>query len=285
MMPSQCEVTYITPQYPRQLRIDSTTKCNASCLSCHRFLTKRSGEIPWALINTILSDISKWANPLIEIVPVNYGEFFLHQDWYDILKAINMKLPRTQIVIPTNGSLFDDWTVEKLARIENQMIINFSINAYYQETYEKFTGLPYQTTEKITKAIVLLRAMKPTIRVHISMVFDPTYSTDYERDEFIKHWSRFGQVNILPAASAMRPDKESVIPVRIPCRSIFSDIVIGYDRRLSSCCFDSDFSISLGNYSGNLLTDWQNEYLEKLRKAHNEHHRDKYALCSRCTFA
>ena len=98
------DITYQTLPQPRQVRIDSTTFCNASCLSCHRFLTKRKGEMPIELIRQILDDVSKWHQPLREIVPVNYGELFLRDDWYSILYMMAQKLPYTQIVIPTNGS-------------------------------------------------------------------------------------------------------------------------------------------------------------------------------------
>ena len=114
----QTDITYPTPTQPKQLRLDLTTKCNASCLSCHRFLAEgRVGGMNHALLDQILGDVTQWETPLLEIVPVNYGEFFLREDWYEILTKIASRLPRTHIVIPTNGSLLDESKVVQLSRI------------------------------------------------------------------------------------------------------------------------------------------------------------------------
>ncbi len=63
-MPSTKEIVYITPPQPRQIRLDSTTRCNAQCLSCHRHLTERKGEMDESLVVKILDDVSRGAKPL-----------------------------------------------------------------------------------------------------------------------------------------------------------------------------------------------------------------------------
>ena len=278
------DIGYSTSLQPRQMRLDSITKCNAKCLSCHRFKSERQGEMSSELLNEILDDVSKWQRPLTEIIPVNYGEFFLREDWYDNLVKINTKLPATQIVIPTNGTQFNDETIDKICRIPSVRIINFSVNAYFAETYKNFTGLPPENIDKIRRAVARLRILRPDITLWASMVFNPQYQTDLERDLFINYWAGWAVPQILPAASANRNGK-LVHPVKLPCRSIFSDFVIGYDGKLSSCCFDSNFSIDLNYYSGDILKDWHNSELENLRKLHNTGRRTEVDLCEHCTFA
>ena len=243
---NQGEITYQTPKQPRQLRLDSTTFCNASCLSCHRFLSNRQGEMSQGLITQILQDVSKWPEPLTEIIPVNYGEFFMRKDWAWILMQIAYYLPYTQIVLPTNGSFMDDKLVANLAKVPTLKIINFSVNAYFDGTYEQFMKLPAETIPKIRKAIAQLRILRSDITLWVSMVFDPMYQSDLERDMFKAYWEGWAYPQILPAASAGRPNKKPLNLVELPCRSIFSDLVIGYDKKISSCCFDSNFSLDLG---------------------------------------
>ena len=284
-MPKQSEVIYHTPRQPRQLRLDTTTQCNAHCLACHRFLTERKGEMPRELIEQILKDISGWQKPLEEIVPVNYGEFFLRKDWYEILRMIATKLPNTEITLATNGSLVDEEVITKLCEIPNFRVINFSVNAYYDETYEQFMGLKADVIPQIRKAISIFRVLRPDIRRKASMIFDPQYMTDLDRDYFEWYWKEWAEVWIIAAASAGRPDKTPTNPVILPCRSIFSDIVVGYDGKISSCCFDANFSLDLGYYKNNLFGSWHSPELEELRKLHNERQREKIPLCSCCTFA
>ena len=276
---------YPTPKYPRQVRLDTTTDCNAKCLSCHRFLYNRSGFMPFPAIEKILKDISAWEYPLQEIVPVNYGEFFLRPDWPEILKAIETVLPETSIVIPTNGSTMTKEALEVLAGIKTLAIVNFSLNGLLGVTYTKFMGLPESNIERIEGAVRFLQKNRPDISIWASMVYDPVYQTDKEKDMFINYWGSVMKASpqILPASNCGRIKQEIVTD--LPCRSIFSDLVIGSDNKLSSCCFDAGFTLDLGEYKGNVLKAWNNPKLVKLRNTHNEGLRAEIKLCRGCSFA
>ena len=285
-MASVRDVKYITPLYPRQIRLDTTLLCQAWCLTCHRHGGNRKGEMSFDLIDQILDDVSEWEQPLEEICPVNYGEFFMREEWFLILNKIAHKLPYTMITLASNGMLLDEKAVALLCKIPTFKVINFSINAYYDETYSMFMGLPTDNLVRIKKAITLLRILRPDIRRKVSMVFSPEYQTDLERDLFQNFWYQWAEPWVIPPASAgRRGGLKPYQPVLIPCRSLFSDIVIGYDGKLSSCCFDSNFSLSLGSYSGDIRADWNNEELTELRRKHNEGERTKYDICRQCTFS
>jgi len=254
-------------------------------MSCHRFLSKRNGSMSLGQISGILDSIAKLPQPLTEIIPVNYGELFTRDDWHKILCLINHKLPNTGIVIPTNGALITEQVAIALTKIPSIRVINFSINAYFDETYEAFNGLDAKNIPQIRKAISILKIMRQDIVLNASMVFDPMYSSDLEKDLFVKQWISCANPQILPAASAGRPAKKSQIQTLLPCRSIFSDLVIGFDGKLSSCCFDSAFQIYLGEYTGDIIKDWHNEQLTSLRTLHNQHRRNEINLCGRCSFS
>jgi len=242
--------------------------------------------MPFNLLMQIIKDVSQWDVPLQEIIPVNYGELLCHKDWSWILQYITHHLPFTQIVLPTNGALLNNERVGVLCQIPTLKVINFSINAYFEETYEAFTGLKAENLQRIEQTIKQVQIERKDITLWASMVFDPEYQTDLERDLFIKHWREQGVTpQILPAASAGRVGKRPYNPVLSPCRSIFSDIVVGFDGKLSSCCFDSNFHLDLGQYSGNLLKDWKNAKLGHLRALHTSHRRMEVDLCRQCTFA
>jgi hypothetical protein len=283
-MPSQKNNTYPTPDQPRQVRLDSTTFCNAKCVSCHGLISDRKGRMPEDLILSVLKDISKWPKPLEEIVPVNYGEFFTLPDWYKLLKLIETNLPRTKIVIPTNGSLLNKESIALLATVQTVNLLNFSINAYFDETYEAFTKLPAATMENIKLTINQIHVERPDIMVRVSMVFDPSYQSDFERDMFIQTWRTIAEPWILPAASCGR-GTALLIPRITPCRSLFSDFVVGFDGKLSSCCFDAGMILDAGEYSGDLLKDWKNPKLEEIRRIHNSYCRSDIDLCNHCTYA
>jgi len=249
--------------------------------------------MPFDLIKQVINDVARWEKPLDEIVPVNYGEFFLRKDWFDILTLIAQKLPATEITLATNGALVSESVVFKLCSIPNFRVINFSVNGYFAETYEKFMGLKADTIKGIRKAIAQFKVLRPDIRLKASMVFDPMYQSDLERDFFEQYWA--GAVSWNPMLN--KPDVWAIaaascgrgtpikIPRVLPCRSIFSDFVIGYDGKLSSCCFDAGMVLDLGNYSGDTRKDWDNGKLTDLRRLHNENRREEIPLCRDCSFA
>ena len=83
-------------------------------------------------------------------------------------------------------------------------------------------------------------------------------------------------------ASAATPLRLSLLPgISIP----EDDIVVGFDRKISSCCFDASFSIPLGMYEGDLLRNWWSKEMVEFRELHNTHKRTEIDICKNCTFA
>lgn len=232
-------------------------------------------------IRMVLEDAATLPEPLQEIVPVNYGEFFLRKDWYEILKMINEYLPKTKIAIATNGSMLDKKALDKLCKIPTVQWINFSINAVFDDTYSKFMGLPSENIEKIISAMQYLGIMRPDIELVASMVFDPIWQTHFEKDLFCDFWQEYAMVKVTMASSAGLLEGRSN-GTKLPCRSIFSDLVVGFDGKISSCCFDAKFSIDLSNYNG-IMNVWHNDKFKALRAMHNEHRRE--GLCAECNYA
>ena len=284
-MPKELELKYPTPSQPRQLRLDTVSSCNAKCLSCHRFLSARKGEMPRDLVLALLDDISRWEQPLDEIVPINYGELFLYKDWFWLLQEIEKKLPMTRIVIPTNASLLTIKTISELATIKNWDLINFSINAFFDETYRRFMGLEPSTLSRLPQLMLKIRELRPDVTIWASMVYDPVYHTEIERELFIEAWKHFAFPQILTASSAGRDDNCPLEPTTLPCRSLFSDFVVGFDGKLSSCCWDSNFILDLGFYNGFLKSQWQDGLIKELRRLHNEGKRNTIPLCRQCSYA
>jgi len=287
-MPSPNALGYIkydTLPQPKSLHLDIYAYCNAKCLFCrYPTLKREKGTMDMGLLERILDDASTWATPLKEIVPIHFGEFFLLPNWYEILELIEKKLPKTNIILPTNGSKLDYETISKLATIQSLSVINISVNAFFNETYEAVMGLQPEVMSDIKKAINYLQVLAPHINIWCSMVYDPMYQTEKEKELFIKEWREYGHVQVHPA-SFIGGDRTLVSPV-IPCRSIFIDFIILWDGRVVPCCWDSDGDIVVGNVNKQKILDvWHGKKMNNLRKAHNEGRRQELTLCSKCSFS
>lgn len=240
------------------------------------------------LLTKILNEVKGWPKPPEEIVPVNFGEFFLLKNWYEILKLIEAKLPQTKVALPTNGSLLDDDAVRQLASVNTLKWVNFSINAFFRETYEKFTGLGPECIDRIKRAAELLRSLRPDIVTCASMIFDTAFQTELERDLFINFWQPLvSVVSINPAAYCNSPLKTPAIPVKTACRSIFDGLTVLYNGKVvTNCCFDSEGLLEVGDANTlPLLYIWRGLKLRELCELHNNGRREEIGLCSKCSFA
>jgi len=279
-------VKYETLPQPKSLHIDTWSYCNASCRFCrYNTLTRPKGKMDMKLLEHILDDAATWPQALEEIAPIHYGEFFLNPEWYGILKLIERKLPQTAIVLPTNGSMLDPQTVAKLSTIRTLKILNISVNAYFAETYEQLMGLKADTILRIKEAVRYLKVLMSPITVWLSMVYDPSYQTEKEKDLFEQEWQPYGIVKVHPA-SFCRDYRKPTIPSKIPCRSIFIDFVVLWDGRVAPCCWDSNGEIIVGDVTKQKILDvWHGEAMNTLRELHNQGRRDKIELCSLCSFS
>lgn len=279
-------VKYETLNQPKSLHIDTWAYCNARCRFCrYPPMTRKKGKMDRGLLEHILDEASQWPKPLKEIVPIHYGEFFLQPDWYEVLKMIEGKLPRTSIILPTNGSLLDPEVVSKLAEIQTLKVINISVNAYFKETYEDLMGLNADTIPKIKQAIRHLKVLAPQITAWVSMVYDPAYQTEKEQALFAEAWKHSAYVQVHPA-SFCQDYRKLVIPSRIPCRSIFIDFIILWDGRVVPCCWDSNGDMVMGDVKKQRILDiWHGKPMNNLRKAHNEGRRQELKVCSVCSFS
>lgn len=279
-------IKYDTLPQPKSLHLDTYAYCNAKCLFCrYPVLKRKKGVMDMELLERILDDASAWATPLWEIVPIHFGEFFLIPNWYEILKLIEKKLPKARIILPTNGSKLDFETISRLATIQSLSVINISVNAFFNETYEAVMGLKPETMGNIKKAINYLQILAPQVNIWCSMVYDPMYQTEKEKELFIKEWREYGHVQVHPA-SFIGGHPRSFIPSVIPCRSIFIDFIILWDGRVVPCCWDSNGDIVVGNVKKQKIMDvWHGKKMNNLRKAHNEGRRQELPLCSICSFS
>jgi len=282
-------VKYTLRDQPRQVRLDTMNYCNARCIPCHlNWQTREKGRMKWKMLQAVLEDIATWPRPLEELVAVQFGELFCRKDWYDILRQVEERLPQTAIALPTNGAFLDDEVVKELASIRTLKWLNFSINAFFRETYEAFTGLKVDTVDRIKRAAELLRVLRPDLVTCASLVFDTTYQTEMERDLFVEFWRPLvSVVSINPAAYAGSLLKKPAIPVKTACRSIFDGLVVLYDGKVvTGCCWDSSGELEIGSFpEQSLLEIWRGKALKGLCSLHNVGRREEIKLCASCTFA
>lgn len=281
-------MNYSTPLQPKQVRLELSSFCNAHCVACHGHgqypMTRPKGHMPFSLVEKCVQDIKKFPNILSEIVPTGYGELFLHPQWFKILEYIARELPRVRMVIPTNGTLLKDGVMETLSRVSTLKLIDLSVNAFLPETYRVFHKLPPENLARVEEAAKKIRQLRPDIMLWVSMVRSSQYQSPTEVELFIQHWSRYGKVMINQAEYCKGP--EPITPVILPCKSLFSDMCVSWDGRVTSCCYDADCELVVGDtVKESLLDIWFSKRFSEIRTFHNEGKRAELEICKHCTFS
>jgi hypothetical protein len=291
---SSADVRHVLPDYPRQVRVELSSLCNASCSFCHAHgnfspMARPKARMTKQLFNLILDDISSWPKPLKEIVPTGWGEVFLNREWPWMLQEISLRLPKTGIQIVTTGTLLTDEAIERLALVPTLSGCNVSINAFFVDTWTRIHKLPPKAMLIAINAVHRLRDRRPDVNVNVSMVHSPELQTEMEKDLFKEYWSQFGSTTVSIASYAGNPKYVPNPPVTLPCRSVFDGLMILDSGAVGTgCCFwngDAE-ELAIGHFPEDKLLDiWRGDRLRKLTETHNSGRRPELPLCLNCTFA
>lgn len=291
-MNSYSQVQHKLPEYPRQVRIETSSFCNSACSWCHfhgdfKPQARAKGRMTVELFNAILTDIAAWPKPLQELVPTNYGELFLANSWAWMLLEVARRLPQTRIHLVTTGILLNDENLEKLAQVPTLKYLNFSLNAFFSDTWERVHKVPAKHMPKAVQAVHKFRDRRPDVEVNVSMVHDPELVTEMEKDLFKEYWAMFGSVTVSTVSFAGHPTRGPKEPVTLACRSVVDGLVVFDNGTVGTgCCFDGSAELAIGSFpQENLLDIWRGEKLRHIVELHNSGKRAELKLCSGCTFA
>lgn len=293
-IPLYVQVQHSLPEVPRQVRIETSSWCSMSCKWCHfhgdfKPQTRKKGRMTPDLFNAILDDIASWPSGPEEIVPTNFGEIFMNKDWEWMLQQIATRLPKVRIHIVTTGTLLTPEALERLALVPTLKYVNFSINAFFGETWERIHGVPAKHMLRAVQVVHDFRDRRPDVEVNVSMVHDPELTTEMEKDIFRGYWSRFGSTTVSTVSFAGNPKRVPRVPVTLSCRSVVDGLVIFDNGDVTcGCCFngDNDEQLCIGHFPDESLMDiWKGEKLKKIVDLHNSGRRAELDLCRTCSFA
>lgn len=287
-------VQHELPEVPRQVRIETSSLCSMKCSWCHLHgdfvgQPREKRLMDLELFDLLLEDIASWPQPLFEMVPTNFGELFMNKDWPYILKRISQRLPRTQIKLVTTGTMLNESNLEQLALVPTLSYVNFSLNAFFGETWSRIHKVPEKVMPKVIEAIHTFRDRRPDVQVNVSMVQDPDITTELEADLFLNHWAQFGPVTVSSVSYAGNPNHQPDPPVTLSCRSVVDGLAIFDDGTVShGCCFNgnNDPDLRIGHFPEESLLDiWRGEKLASFLELHNSGRRSEINLCRSCNFA
>ncbi len=283
------EPEFETLEFPERLTLELTNDCNLSCVMCpRREMEKGTGYMDIELFRKIIAEAS--GQLPVTLVPFFRGESLLHPDFLTMLKEAK-QAGLGPVQLTTNAMLLDEGL--SLGILEAGLdFISFSLDVLGKGNYERMRrGGDYElVTSNIDGFLGLrkkLRLARPTVQV--SSV--ETEENSAMLDDFVDYWSeKVERVRIYPEHSKdgsfgslgerfELPEFER----RLPCRKVFTDMVVYFNGEVAVCNHDWARSEFIGNARDATIREiWHSEKYEEIRENHRLGMLDADPTCSGC---
>jgi len=284
---------------PYSLTTEPTNKCNLQCLECptgNKSSTRTKGDIDFENYKNIIDEVK---NFVIYQMIYFQGEPFLNPDFFKLIKYADQNKIITST--STNGHFLSEENCHKIIQSGLKKIL-ISLDGTNQKTYEKYRiGGDF---EKVTKGIKTLLEVKKTTKSKfpfINLQFLVFKHNQHQIKEIkqlakslgVKLELKSAQVENFQANSELIPsikkfsryDNFFHIKSKLPskCIRIWSTLVVSWEGKVVSCCFDKNLKHQFGNTRTQSVLDiWKSNEFNTFRK-NILIHRKKILICSNCS--
>ena len=281
-------------EYEKVISIETTLSCNSRCVFCAHHNKVMTGTMSMELFEKIIDDCRGYG--ISNITLGVYGELLTDKYLFERIKYLR-KCNMTYSFF-TNASLLTPETTDKLFEMGGLASVNFSINGFSKEVYEKtMVGLKRDVTYKNALYFLEQRSKLKLddLAVHISAVRTKLNKEDFK--DFFKFWRKKKGVSMvwsLELMDRMGDDYDGQLgklgPMDnarnwlSPCKLLWGPLSVYFDGRVSPCCKDDDKrQLIIGDLSKQTLSEILNgDPLKKLRELHLSDKRDGHPICGKC---
>lgn len=279
--------------FPNRITVELTNKCNVSCTFCPRqSVGMKIGFMSMELYKKIVDEAARHLP--VKLVVFFRGESLLHPQFIECVKYAKEK-GIGPVQYATNAFELSKDMADKLLETGIDFI-SFSLDTLDSEIYKKsrlcgdldvsrenVIYLSKKCEERKKKGL-----QAPTLQVSTIEVED--YMPGQK--EFIEFWKSYVDIvrvyyehddNGKFRNAEIQKLLEEEVPVRKPCRKLFTDLLVYWDGQCALCCYD--WRGGLPNLNLNKMTieeAWNSEVYEQLRKAHNNNEIPDNTMCQKC---
>lgn len=261
--------------------------CNLNCPKCYVFGDENNKQrVPKGILSLsqVEEILKQLKNKNVSINPTTWSEFLLPKNAKEYLELINQyEIPMS---VNSNGFLITKDIANFLVNLPFQSI-NISIDAFTSDTLLKTRG-----TDKIEelKNIVhlLLEARGENSLPRIGVSFTHEQVNDHEKKRFLDYWIQY--VDVIRVNSVIDMDLKKSwtttkpLPKRIPCPSLYDEMLINCNGDVPICCHDSMCDYNMGNvFDAGIENIYNGEKFNKIRSYHENGQFDKIDICKNCT--
>jgi len=281
--------------FPRQIWIENTNHCNASCVMCPRELqTRTKGIMDFELYEKIIKEVSKYTHLVERLHMHNFGEPLLDKK---LTKRIRLAKDHGVkcVYFVTNASLLNSKNAYDLI---NSGLDEFKISFYGvdKNSYNNIMkDLDFDITLANVKNFFKLRKKLNAKKPKVTLQLIPQSLSDnslkkkwlslFEEyiDESVGDSFNFYQLHNFGDGRDYVETRNSTI--RNTCNFPWNTMVILQDGSVTACCLDYDGQIYLGNVNKQSIHEiWNGERYKKIRNDFKRLNYEDYSVCKECNF-
>jgi radical SAM protein with 4Fe4S-binding SPASM domain len=250
-----------------------------------RGMKRKTGFMNFKLYKQIIDEASRIG--VTSIRPQLWGEPLLHPKIVEMVKYARDK--GLNVGFDTNGLLLNENMSRKLLKAGLNWII-FSFHGLTPEEYKKVHGVDafYQVMNNIKTFCKIkkesnLTNPKTTVQ---TTIMGNNFKNVHKVFSLFK-----GVVDDFNITNCGYHPEKNMNDCRlikfnynrkIPCTSLFKVFAISWDGKVTVCCNDEDFKLSIGNVKDGISNLFESEKLNYYRKLHFLRKFKEMPLCSRC---
>lgn len=275
--------------YPKEVHIETTGRCNASCVFCpHSELERKNTDMTKELFNKIITDLKEIPNNVkFHISPFKVNEFLLDKDIFNKLEIINSELPNAYIRIFSNFNAATDETPIKISKVKNLSSLYISLNSLDEKEYKELMNLNLNRTINNIKALFEYNKINKFIdKITLLRVGDETErDIDFQNDAnniFSEYKDQF-EILVLTRGEWIDflKSKEKKLQNN-PCLRWF-EISITCTGKVSFCCMDGKCEYSIGDVNTQSILEIYNSNTYKEYRL-NGYQRKFVIPCNGCSY-
>lgn len=280
-------------QFPNRITVELTNQCNVSCTFCPRqSIPMKIGFMEWELYKKIIDEASQHLP--MKLVIFFRGESLLHPQFVECVRYAKEK-GIGPIQYASNAFEFNEELAEQI--VDSGLdFISFSLDTINPEVYKR-TRLAGDLNKSMANVRYLSelcndrknKGLKvPTIQVSTIKISD--YLPDQK--EFIEYWKKYVDVVRVYYEHddkgqfrdcSIKQELEKKVPIRQPCRKIFTDLLVYWDGKLALCNYDWQGGLEGLNLNTMTIKEaWDSPEYEKLRQMHKDNRIDPKYMCAEC---
>ena len=275
----------ISSDFPVYILIEPVSSCNLKCGVCFQsdksFIKKEfMGKMDFELFKKVIDEAA--SNGAKALTFGSRGEPTIHPQILDFIDYAKNKFLDFKLI--TNATKLNEKLISKIFE-SNINLVSFSIDSEDKETYEKIRKFANfdQVLENVKKYNEIKKSYKDCKTVtRVSGL--KVYETQSEK-KFHDFWSNYADEIVFKKVSERWDTYNNEVDDNLltPCRSIWERMYVWFDGKVNPCDADYKSKLSYGNVKYNSIREiWNSQKLDKLKRDHLNHSRNKIVPCDRC---